>query len=309
MKTKSALPVLLILIALAVAGCQQTEQKPQGEVLLPPPAAGGMVSIDDLAGRLDLRIAERESSYYSLKNSANTVLIFTFSDGQYFVNGKALGPVGPVETSNGKIYVSESLLSRIRSAMKVYAPAAPQYPAKKNLSGCVVIDAGHGGKDPGAIGRNGAYEKSVNLAIAKDLKNILQQRGLSVVMTRSSDKFVDLDERADIANRNDARLFVSIHSNARDDSSMRGYTVYVSRSSSGRSETLAESIIRSMSGTGLADQGMGRADYRVLVGTKCPAVLVEVGYLSNSREASMLASSSFQNRIAEAIADGIYSTL
>jgi len=60
-----------------------------------------------------------------------------------------------------------------------------------------------------------------------------------------------------------------------------------------------------MSGTGLENQGIGRADYRVLVGTRCPAVLVEVGYLSNSREASLLSSSSFQSRIAQAIADGI----
>jgi N-acetylmuramoyl-L-alanine amidase len=124
-------------------------------------------------------------------------------------------------------------------------------------------------------------------------------------MTRSSDRFVDLDERADIANRNNAKLFVSIHSNARDDSSMRGFTVYVSRSPSNRSETVAESILRSMSGTGLENQGIGRADYRVLVGTRCPAVLVEVGYLSNSREASLLSSSSFQSRIAQAIADGV----
>ncbi len=308
---KSGISILLAVITLAVAGCQQNQIKPAGEVFLPPAAAGGgMVTIDNLAQQLGMKVAERAGSYYTLKNSGNTVLIFTFPDGQYFVNGKAIGQVGPVQESNGRFLVSQSLVSRIRSAMNAYAPPPQaQYPARKNLTGCIVIDAGHGGKDPGAIGRNGAYEKSINLAIAKDLKNLLEQRGLTVVMTRSSDRFVDLDERADIANRNNARLFVSIHSNARDDSSMRGFTVYVSRSPSSRSETVAESILRSMSGTGLENQGMGRADYRVLVGTKCPAVLVEVGYLSNSREASLLSSSGFQNRTAQAIDDGICDAL
>ncbi|MCX5635298.1 MAG: N-acetylmuramoyl-L-alanine amidase [Planctomycetota bacterium] len=303
---KSGISILLAVITLAVAGCQQTQVKPSGEVFLPPAAAGGMVTIEDLARQLGLKVAEKDSTYYTLKNSGNTVLIFTFPNGQYFVNGKVIGQVGRVEESNGRVLVSQFLVSQIRSAMNAYAPLPPtQYPARKNLAGCVVIDAGHGGKDPGAIGRNGAYEKSINLAIAKNLKNLLEQRGLTVVMTRSSDRFVDLDERADIANRNNAKLFVSIHSNARDDSSMRGFTVYVSRSPSGRSETVAESILRSMSGTGLENQGMGRADYRVLVGTRCPAVLVEVGYLSNSHEASLLIGSGFQNRIAQAIADGI----
>jgi hypothetical protein len=94
---KSGISILLAVITLAVAGCQQTQVKPAGEVFLPPAAAGGMISIDDLAQRLGLKVAERDSSYYTLKNSNNTVLIFTFPDGQYFVNGKALGQVGPVQ--------------------------------------------------------------------------------------------------------------------------------------------------------------------------------------------------------------------
>ncbi|MDP2927419.1 MAG: N-acetylmuramoyl-L-alanine amidase [Candidatus Omnitrophota bacterium] len=90
----------------------------------------------------------------------------------------------------------------------------------------VVIDAGHGGNDPGAIGRNGLKEKDVNLDIAKRLSSFLRVEGVQVVLTRSTDKFVSLSTRVSIANRSGADLFISIHSNANRSRSLCGFEVY-----------------------------------------------------------------------------------
>jgi N-acetylmuramoyl-L-alanine amidase len=90
----------------------------------------------------------------------------------------------------------------------------------------IVIDAGHGGRDPGAIGKSGLKEKDVNLDIAKRLSRILKQEGVEVILTRSSDNFVSLEKRAEIANESGADLFISIHSNANRVRSLNGFEVY-----------------------------------------------------------------------------------
>ncbi len=90
----------------------------------------------------------------------------------------------------------------------------------------VVIDAGHGGNDPGAVGRNGLREKDVNLDIAKRLSNLLKAEGVHTVLTRSSDTFIPLSSRVNIANRSGADLFISIHSNANRSRSLSGFEVY-----------------------------------------------------------------------------------
>jgi len=90
----------------------------------------------------------------------------------------------------------------------------------------VVIDAGHGGNDPGAVGRTGTYEKNINLDIAKRLYSILRQEGIQVVMTRAQDRFVSLPSRVSIANNSGADLFLSIHSNANHVRSLYGFEVY-----------------------------------------------------------------------------------
>lgn len=90
----------------------------------------------------------------------------------------------------------------------------------------VVIDAGHGGYDPGTIGRSGLKEKVVNLDIAKRLANLLRCEGVEVIMTRATDKFIPLGTRVDIANRSGADLFISIHSNANRTRSLNGFEVY-----------------------------------------------------------------------------------
>ena len=124
-------------------------------------------------------------------------------------------------------------------------------------------------------------------------------------MTRDSDRFIELEDRAAVANRNRADLFVSIHADSCQDSSLRGFTMYIARAASWSSNRAASAISRSMARTGLDSRGTRKADYRVLVHIRCPAVLVELGYLSNPSDARPLKNKSFQNRLAQAIANGI----
>ena len=107
----------------------------------------------------------------------------------------------------------------------------PTYPEAKTRIALlkikkIVIDAGHGGKDPGTIGKSGVKEKDINLDIAKRLSRILKSEGLEVIMTRSTDRFISLEERVNIANRANAELFLSIHANANRVRSINGLEVY-----------------------------------------------------------------------------------
>ena len=303
MRNRVILILLLTSVAVLVGSCQQ----PSSVLVVDGQSALGSetISIPELGRLLGLRLSESKSTHVTLKNSANTVTIFTVSGGQVYVNTKPVTTVGVVERTGGQTYVSKSLVSTIRSAMQSRpATTAPSIRSRRS-SGTVVIDAGHGGKDPGATSVLGFYEKGINLSVAHKVARLLEQRGLRVKMTRTSDRFVELEERAAIANRLRADLFVSIHSDSFPKSTRRGYTVYIARSASSSSRRAANAIARSMSGTGLNSFGVQTAGYHVLTGTRGPAVLIEMGYLSNSREAALLRSSSFQNRLAQAVADGI----
>ena len=292
--------VLAASAAIAIVGCQKTANGPLIEDKTPP--ARQNISINELAAALGLRVSESKPTHVTLKNSSNTVMIFTLSGGKIYVNINPIGEVGQIERIGGQIYVSNSLIPQIRSAMQAYTLPRP---VPRRMSGTVVIDAGHGGKDPGTTSVLGFYEKGINLSVALEVARLLEQKGLRVKMTRTDDYFVELEDRAAIANNLDADLFVSIHSDSFPKSSRRGYTIYIARAASSSSRRAASSIARSMSGTGLNSFGVQTAGYHVLTDTRCPAILVELGYLSNRSEAALLRSSSFQDRLAEAVADGI----
>lgn len=167
----------------------------------------------------------------------------------------------------------------------------------------VMIDPGHGGKDPGAIGIGGLREKDVILPISQQVAALLQQQGVQAVMTRSDDRFISLEGRVQMARQARANVFVSIHANAislrrRDVNGVETY--YFS------SQRLAEAIHSSMlQSLNVRDRGVRRARFYVLRNNSIPAVLVEVGYVTGAEDAPKLASPAFQRQMAEAIARGI----
>lgn len=169
----------------------------------------------------------------------------------------------------------------------------------------IVIDAGHGGKDSGAVGRGPMVEKEVNLRVAKILVEELEARGAEVIESRPNDGFISLNGRANTAERTRCDLFVSIHADAAHRESATGTTVYIARNASRQSQKAGRAIEAAFVRNGFESRGVRKAGFRVLVGHSRPAVLVECGFLSNREEARMLAQSAYQQRVALSIAEGI----
>ncbi len=270
----------------------------------------GTISVYQLAGRLDLKVAESSSGSAMLRGPGNLVMLFADPGGQAYVNGRAVAPEGGIVPVSGILFVPERFERAIRVALRPAPPKPkPHKPNKRWLWGGrqprVVIDAGHGGKDPGAVSLIGIYEKSVNLSVALLVAGKLRAAGVDVVMTRRDDRFIELNERAAIANRVGAKLFVSIHADSSSNRSAHGFSAYVSRSASAKSQAAAKLILQRMAGGGANNRGTHRANFRVLVRTSCPAVLVELGYLSNRAEAMRLNRGDYQELLAKAICLGI----
>jgi len=170
----------------------------------------------------------------------------------------------------------------------------------------VVLDPGHGGFDPGAVGPNGLTEAEVALDISLRAAALLQESGFDVIMTRSDDSFVSLSERAEIANRAGAEIFVSVHSNAAARPAVGGLETYYGRGRESDSYYLARTMQNSMvNKLELTDRGVKTDRFTVIRETEMPAVLLEIGFLSNLEEERLLRSSSFREKAAESIAEGI----
>ena len=192
------------------------------------------------------------------------------------------------------------------------------------LNKVVYLDAGHGGYDPGAS-YFGISEKSLTLAIQSRVKAKLESEGYQVVTTRTSDTYVDLTDRSRAANASESDIFVSIHINASGSSDVQGietyyyqpFAEYPSRINAAyhanptrlsMSDTLANAIQSSLiNATGAQNQGVKRRTFAVLRETTAPAVLLELGFLSNPQEAPRLNSSAYQETLANAIVAGIKS--
>ncbi|AFY37988.1 N-acetylmuramoyl-L-alanine amidase [[Leptolyngbya] sp. PCC 7376] len=168
----------------------------------------------------------------------------------------------------------------------------------------VMIDPGHGGKDPGAVGIGGLQEKRVILPISQEVAQILQENGVGVRMTRDTDYFVSLAGRTQLANNANADLFVSIHANAISLSrpEVNGLEVYYYQSGKKLAQTIHRNILGQIR---MRDRGVRTARFYVLRHTAMPSVLVEVGFVTGREDAPNLSSPAFRSRMAKAIADGI----
>lgn len=230
------------------------------------------------------------------------------------------------------------------------APVSLQLKSIDLKNKTVVIDPGHGGYDPGTIGRSGLREKSVNLDVANRLYKLLKNEGVNVIMTRSTDSFISLEKRVEIANNAGADIFLSIHSNANNKRNLNGFEVYyissevsdytraidsaknsklnMSESCFAKNNIYLKAILWDMiysfsraesvelanaicgeaaSGMNVKILGVKGARFAVLRGAQIPAVLVEIGFLSNANEERLLKNSYYRQQVAEAISCGVIS--
>lgn len=206
----------------------------------------------------------------------------------------------------------------------------------------IVIDAGHGGEDPGALGTGNLMEKPIALSISKRLGEILTAKGYKVLLTRDTDRFIPLKGRTEFAKHHKADLFLSIHANASKNPKANGIETYYldidstdktsesiaerENANSGYSiqelETLLKALIQQsksedshrlakqvqqelVAATGAADRGVKHARFVVLIGTSVPAILIEAGFVSNPTEGKKLATAAYQQKLAAAIARGV----
>ena len=206
----------------------------------------------------------------------------------------------------------------------------------------IVIDPGHGGKDPGALGRGILQEKAIVLSISEKLREVLTRKGYTVLMTRDTNRFISLKERTAFAIHRKADLFLSIHANGSENSKAEGIETYylsvtntdkaaadiaarenadsgysiqelevllkgiIQESKSEDSKRLAKHVQQALvQATSAVDRGVKHARFVVLIGTNVPAILIETGFVSNPTEGRKLTTSAYQHKIATAIAQGI----
>lgn len=173
----------------------------------------------------------------------------------------------------------------------------------------IVIDPGHGGHDPGAVVA-GLQEKDVNLALALRVLRKAQGRpDFRVILTRTTDLYVDLVERLRIAETMGAHLYLSLHANYHRDATVCGVETWVDTDAGGESLRLAREVQRAVAAaTGAPDRGVHRQTL-YLRHTSLPAALVEVGYLSCPSERALLLDPSYQEKVADGILRGVLAFL
>lgn len=184
----------------------------------------------------------------------------------------------------------------------------------KNGKPTVVIDPGHGGKDSGAIGVDRSMEKTWALKTAQRVEGLLRQQGYQVIMTRTRDEYIQLAERARIANDANADIFLSIHFNSGGSEKPRGVEVlYASENNvslkkqAGDQRRLANEVLKSvLKETGMSSRGIkNRPELAVLRLTKMNAALVEGGFMSNPDEMDIIKSDAYLDKLARGIVNGI----
>lgn len=184
--------------------------------------------------------------------------------------------------------------------------------AKADGKQVVVVDAGHGGKDPGKVGVNQAKEMELNLQIANKVKKILEKQGITVIMTRGDEngladtKVEDLKERVSVVNNAKPSLAVSIHQNSYPEESIHGAQVFYYTHSKG-GESAAKIMQEALLSADPENTRQAKANdtYYMLKKTEVPLIIVECGFLSNQAEAGKLISEEYQDTLAAAICEGI----
>jgi N-acetylmuramoyl-L-alanine amidase len=286
-------------------------------VAIPVIADTGSLHSHRLAGGHYITIAE-VADYYRLRRGQ---LVAEHDRRDIQLNGVQHWLSSPVIEARGQLWITS--LDLLKTVDPVLRQGRSRTPIPVQL---VVLDPGHGGSDTGTRGRQ-SVEKELSLDVAKRVERYLEAVGLTTVLTRTSDRTLNLDDRVEFASGKRADLFVSIHFNS--GGSAEGIETYcvppagaVSTSSrtGSRGDTdaslnnrydsknvwLAHCVQRAaLRATGAPDRGVRRARFVVIRDAPCPAILIEGGFLSNRSEEQRILSAEYREKLAKAIADGI----
>jgi N-acetylmuramoyl-L-alanine amidase len=292
-------------------------------VLLATSAAAAPIGLSELARRCQGACAYAAGGKEGTVTGKNFQLTCRQNSAAYRLDGVHVYGQHPTGGEAGRLTVDGD------DWMHVFMPllSPPAVPAVRR----VCIDAGHGGKDSGSVHRGGALvEKNLTLAIALRLKELLEKRHISVVLSRENDRFVALDDRPALANAADCDLFISIHFNAADSPAADGVETYLmpprgmpSTARLGRPTEQDRRIypnnrcderniwlayclqkqLASLPGT--KDRGVRWGRFQVLKTARCPAALVECGFLTSEGEGKRIGTAEHREAIARALCEGI----
>jgi N-acetylmuramoyl-L-alanine amidase len=274
------------------------------------------------ANGFDLRWVKRDEAL-QLTNHASK-LSLTVDHRETQINGIAVWLLFPVLLRNANVYIAQTDVHT--TLLPILSPPKPQKGMKIRT---VCLDPGHGGKDPGnRVGSN--QEKAYTLLLAQELRQQLVRAGLKVVLTRTTDTFIELPDRPGVAKRRKADLFVSLHFNSADGSrdSAQGAEVYCltpagAPSTNARGEGggagsfpgnrcndrnlfLAYQVQKAVTRIlGAEDRGLRRARFAVLRDAVMPATLIEAGFMSHPAEGRRIFNSAYRQKMAKAIVEGV----
>ncbi len=274
------------------------------------------------ANHLEVAWLKRDETLQLSSGSIKLLLTIDSRDAQF--NGVEVLLSFPVVQRDSKVF-----LARIDAQSALQPLLVPPKNSRGTLLKRICLDPGHGGKDPGnQAGSN--QEKKYALLLAEELRKQLSHSGFKVFLTRSSDKFVELPDRPDLANRKGADLFVSLHFNSSDASqnSVKGVEVYcltppgaqstnaqgeggstaacTGNRNNDRNTFLAYELQKGLTrGLAVEDRGVRRARFAVLRDATMPAVLIEAGFMSHPAESRKIFDAAYRRQIAHAIVEGI----
>ncbi|MFH1691307.1 MAG: N-acetylmuramoyl-L-alanine amidase [Candidatus Omnitrophota bacterium] len=351
MKRRSSKGFFLIMsfVVLALSGCASGPRASRGLAYTTVSIAGApYIALPSVCERERISWDYDALSKVVVLKKDNKVYRLLVGSNRMLADGQVHQLSAPVTIKDSIVYVSADFMDFLHP-VAASDQTQPMFHAPVFLRqiNSVILDAGHGGKDPGAIGKRGLREKDVVLDVTNRLYKILEAFGLKVYRTRSEDVFIPLPERSLIANKKQVDLFISIHANANKSRWIEGFEVYyltedvdddaralaagenaplkmsqdLDKSDSylkaivwdlvyteNRKESieLARYICESVSNDlKLNMNGVRGAPFAVLKGAQMPAVLVEIGYISNKEGEKKLKSSAYRQKMAESIARGI----
>lgn len=359
-KIKNLLVLLVLLLSAAslLANIRVQIRGVRDPQTIPVRSINGVeyIALDDLNPVFKSIIKHEYSDHRVFLHIYGEQFIFLLDSPYYSINNTNFNMHYPLRNYQGRLMVPalfvrehfplrlSSKVSRNGNNLTITAPTDRSVQT-------IVLDPGHGGRDPGAVGRTlRAQEKTVVLQVARLLKVMLERElGVRVLMTRDEDRFMSLGERTRFANENRADLFVSLHANASTNRNANGIETYYlairGTSDSRAVEALENNVVElyeeagarqqydalafilsdlsqtehlenssllaglihqnMIAGTRWNDRGVNQANFFVLRGAFMPAVLVEVGFISNAAEEARLVNPQYQNRIARAVFEGI----
>ncbi|WP_169738590.1 N-acetylmuramoyl-L-alanine amidase family protein [Desulfofalx alkaliphila] len=270
--------------------------------------------VEDDAVVLDLAVAEGVNKVFTLSNPNR--LVIDLEDATIDTEGISeidsdlvfAVRVGQFEETVARVVVDLKQavtyqLQQGKDSLKVTLAADKGQDIERDYN-TIVIDPGHGGRDPGAISPyTGRFEKEFCTALAQLVADLLEDEGFDVIMTRSGDEYVSLEERVRLANSTNAFAFVSIHANSAPNTEVSGVEVYTKRGSDRTfARITADAIVKR---SGQNNRGAKEADFYVIRHTGMPAILIEAGFLTNVQEEQYLYDPRNQEVIAQGIVDGI----